>query len=44
VVREWAEGDAADAAGLGRDLAARMLARGAARLIAAADKRETQQG
>ena len=44
VVREWAEGDAADAAGLGRDLAARMLARGAARLIAAADRRETQQG
>jgi hydroxymethylbilane synthase len=44
VVREWAQGDAADAAGLGRDLATRMLARGAARLIAAADRRETQQG
>ncbi|MCL2582289.1 MAG: hydroxymethylbilane synthase [Streptosporangiales bacterium] len=37
VVREFAEGDAADAAALGRDLAARMLARGAARLISAAD-------
>jgi hydroxymethylbilane synthase len=44
VVREWAQGDVADAAGLGRDLAARMLAHGAARLIAAADRRETQQG
>jgi hydroxymethylbilane synthase len=44
VVREWAQGDVADAAGLGRNLAARMLARGAARLIAAADRRETQQG
>jgi hydroxymethylbilane synthase len=44
VVREWAQGDVADAAGLGRDLAAQMLARGAARLIAAADRRETQQG
>lgn len=44
VVRDCAESDAADAAGLGRDLAARMLARGAARLIGAADRRETQQG
>ena len=44
VVREWAEGDAADAAQLGRDLAARMLSRGAARVIGAADRRETQQG
>jgi hydroxymethylbilane synthase len=44
VVREWAEGDAADAARLGRELAARMLARGAARVIGAADRRETQQG
>lgn len=37
VVREFAEGDAADAVALGQDLAARMLARGAARLIDAAD-------
>lgn len=37
VVREFAEGDAADAVALGQDLAARMLARGAARLIGAAD-------
>ena len=44
VVREWAEGDAADAARLGRDLAARMLARGADQVIGAADRRETQQG
>jgi len=44
VVREWVEGDAAAAARLGRDLAARMLARGAARVIGAADRRETQQG
>jgi hydroxymethylbilane synthase len=40
VVREHAEGDAADAAGLGRDLAARMLARGAARLIGATTNRD----
>jgi hydroxymethylbilane synthase len=39
VVREHAEGEAADAAGLGRDLAARMLARGAARLMGAADSK-----
>lgn len=44
VVRECAEGNAADAARLGRDLAARMLARGAARLIGVPDRRETQQG
>jgi hydroxymethylbilane synthase len=35
VIRERAEGPAADAAALGRDLAARMLSRGAARLIGA---------
>ena len=44
VVRECAEGDVADAARLGRDLAARMLACGAARLIGVPDRRETQQG
>jgi hydroxymethylbilane synthase len=44
VVREFAEADAADAEGLGRDLAARMLARGAARLIGVPDRREMQQG
>lgn len=37
VVREFAEGDAVDAVALGQDLASRMLARGAARLIGAAD-------
>jgi hypothetical protein len=44
VVRESAEADAAEAEGLGRDLAARMLARGAARLIGVPDRREMQQG
>lgn len=40
VVREHAEADAPDAARLGHELAARMLARGAARLIGAPDSRE----
>jgi len=44
VVRESAEADAADAVRLGRDLAARMLARGAARLIDVPDRRQMQQG
>jgi hydroxymethylbilane synthase len=40
VVRERAEGPATRAAELGRDLAARMLARGAARLIGATTNRD----
>jgi hydroxymethylbilane synthase len=40
VIRERAEGPAADAAALGRDLAARMLARGAARLIGATTNKD----
>jgi hydroxymethylbilane synthase len=44
VVREHAEGEAADAARVGRDLAARMLARGAARLINGTAGRDDQQG
>jgi hydroxymethylbilane synthase len=40
VVRERAEGPAARAAGLGRELAARMLARGAARLMGATTNRD----
>jgi hydroxymethylbilane synthase len=40
VLRERAEGQAAHAAELGRDLAARMLARGAARLMGATTNRD----
>ena len=40
VIRERAEGLAAGAAALGRDLAAAMLARGAARLIGATTNKD----